>query len=173
MFKKDLLKYYTNKLFEIQYGYYELHTGVWNGISMLYCNKAYPFKIHKKYDDLPIHFPNISHYILYINGQECNNFDGRIINNKRYNRPSSYDILIYFKEQEYPIHYTYKFGDYILINYKKKDKNYKQSISLLNDKIMEINSKIYLLDNISNSYVNTFLQPISDTNIVESITDLN
>lgn len=38
---------------------------------------------------------------------------------------------------------------------------------------MEINSKIYLLDNVSNSYVNTFLQPISDTNIVESITDLN
>ena len=173
MFKKDLVEYYTNKLFEIQYGYYELHTGIWNGVSMLHSNKEYPFKIHKKYDDLPIHFPNISHFILYINGIECNSFTGKIINNKRYNRPCSYDILIYFKEQKYPIHYTYKFGDYVLINYKKKDKDYKQSIILLNDKIMEINSKIYLLDNVSNSYVNTFLQPISDTDIVKSISNID
>ena len=140
---------------------------------MLHSNKEYPFKIHKKYDDLPIHFPNISHFILYINGIECNSFTGKIINNKRYNRPCSYDILIYFKEQKYPIHYTYKFGDYVLINYKKKDKDYKQSIILLNDKIMEINSKIYLLDNVSNSYVNTFLQPISDTDIVKSISNID
>ena len=38
---------------------------------------------------------------------------------------------------------------------------------------MEINSKIYLLDNVSNSYVNTFLQPISDIDIVKSISNID
>ena len=38
---------------------------------------------------------------------------------------------------------------------------------------MEINSKIYLLENVSNSYVNTFLQPISDTTIVKSISNID
>lgn len=172
MLKKDLISYYTNKLFEIKNGYWELNTGKWNGISMLHSNESYPFKVHKTYEFLPIDFKNISHFILYINGQECDSFTGKIINNKRYNRPASYDILIYFKELKYPIHYSYRFGEYILINYKKKDSDYKKYISLLNDKIMQVNSILYLLDSTPTNYLSNFIKPLSDTNIVNSITNI-
>ena len=35
MKKKDLILYYQNKLYELEYGYWELHTGIWNSISMI------------------------------------------------------------------------------------------------------------------------------------------
>ena len=54
MLKKDLISYYTNKLFEIKNGYWELNTGKWNGISMLHSNESYPFKVHKTYEFLSL-----------------------------------------------------------------------------------------------------------------------
>ena len=41
MKKKDLILYYQNKLYELEYGYWELHTGIWNSISMIDNNNTY------------------------------------------------------------------------------------------------------------------------------------
>lgn len=54
-----------------------INTGKWNGISMLHSNESYSFKVHKTYEFLPIDFKNFSHFIPYINWQECDNFTGK------------------------------------------------------------------------------------------------
>ena len=169
MKKKDLILYYQNKLYELEYGYWELHTGIWNSISMIDNNNTeFPLKIYKNYYEIPLQSHNITKYVLYINGLECNSFIGKIITNKRYNRPASYDILIYHNNEKYPIHYTYKFGEYVLINYKKLNNDYVKSVCELNDKIMYLNSTLYLL---LNSDKNTTNNNIDDTN--NNIDDTN
>tara|TARA_Y100000741_G_scaffold364611_1_gene356248 strand:+ start:1045 stop:1566 length:522 start_codon:yes stop_codon:yes gene_type:complete len=170
MNKNTLIQYYKNRIFEINFGFWQLNTGIWNTINIYNNNSiTYPFKIYHNYTFLPLIFNNIDYYILYINGEQTN-FPLNIHN---FNKTPNYDILIYFTNSKYPIHYTFKFGDMIKYTHFIKKNNYK-FIQNMNDNIMLFNSLLFLLQNSDSNNNNLhLLQFITNKNMTDNISNYN
>ncbi len=150
--KKTYINFYKNKLFELKYGYWIIRNS-WRRKQLHLINKDnvnIPRKVYNLYYEYPINVNTITSYKLFVDGREINKFDNNVILNE-WDEPREYVMLIYLKNNKYPICYEYHFSDYTKLHIKqKKEYNIDENVNLqkIIDNITYCNSQIFILENL-------------------------
>ena len=105
--------------------------------------KNIKYKIYTNYDVFRLENENIERYELYIDGRETNNFDGKILYDE-WDNIREYIVLIYLKNNKYPICYEYKFSKLQYNNEKYNNEEYEKII----EEKKELEFKLFILNNI-------------------------
>ena len=154
--KKIYINYYKNRLFELCNGCWVIKNDWTNTQIQIYDSEninieSVPIKVYKLYYDLPINIENIINYKLFLDGREIDKFDNNILLNE-YDIPREYIILIYLKNNIYPICYEYCFSFYSQTIFKK---NVGYNINLINkelvkqkEQIVHFEAQIFILQNL-------------------------
>ena len=152
--KENYINFYKNKLFELENGYWQIQNN-WKRKQLQLIdvnNNNIPNKIYKLYYEYPTdNLNNIDYYELFIDGREYNKFGSNILLNE-WDTPREYIILIYIKNNKYPICYKYYFSDYIKNITKKNiglnnDSNIELILLKTKNDIIDLNAQIFILQN--------------------------
>lgn len=154
--KKKYINYYKDQLFELCHGCWVIKNDWTNAQIQIYDSgniniESVPIKVYKLYYELPINIENIINYKLFLDGREIDKFDNNILLNE-YDIPREYIILIYLKDNKYPICYEYCFSFYSQTIFKQ---NVGYNINLINKKLMNekeqmvhFEAQIFILQNL-------------------------
>lgn len=146
---KTFKEYYNNKLNELTKGCWILKDK-WNRKQIQIVNTTYmkniKYKIYTNYNILPLENENIERYELYIDSRETNNFDGKILYDE-WDNIREYIVLIYLKDNKYPICYEYNFSK---LQYNNEKYNNKEYGKIMEEK-KELEFKLFILNNMKNN----------------------
>ena len=144
---KKFKEYYNNKLNELTKGCWILKD-TWHRRQIQLINttnmKNIKYKIYVNYNILPLEKQNIVKYELYIDGRETNNFDGKILYDE-WDNIREYIVLIYLKNNKYPICYEYKFS---ILQYNNEKYNNNEYNKIMEEKT-ELEFKLFMLNNMN------------------------
>ena len=150
--KKTYINYYKNKLFELQNGCWIIRNS-WRRKQLQVVNidnLNIPNKVYKLYYDIPINLENIVNYTLFLDGREIDKLHSNILLNE-WNTPREYIILIYLKNNKYPICYEYCFSNYSETIFKQNNGyNIELNKKFIQHKedIKNLESQIFILQNL-------------------------
>lgn len=150
--KKTYINFYKNKLFELKHGCWKIRNN-WRREQLQLINKDnvnIPNKVYNLYYDYPLNINNITSYKLFLDGREINNFNHNILLNE-WNEPREYIMLIYLKNNKYPICYEYHFSDYSKLLVKEQngyniDEN--QNLQNIKDDMKHFEAQIFILEHL-------------------------
>ena len=150
--QKIYINFYKNKLFELKHGYWKIRNN-WRREQLQLINKDnvnIPNKVYNLYYEYPLNINNLTSYKLLLDGREINNFNHNILLNE-WNEPREYIMLIYLKNNKYPICYEYHFSDYSKLLIKQQngyniDEN--QNLQNIKDDIKHFEAQIFILEHL-------------------------
>lgn len=150
--KKTYINFYKNKLFELKHGSWKIRNN-WRREQLQLINKDnvnIPNKVYNLYYEYPLNINNITSYKLFLDGREINNFNHNILLNE-WNEPREYIMLIYLKNNKYPICYEYHFSDYSKLLVKEQN-GYNiydnQNLQNIKDDMKYFEAQIFILENL-------------------------
>ena len=148
--------FYKNKIFELKHGYWQIKNS-WRREQLQLINEDdtnIPNKVYNLYYDYPTNINNITYYKLFIDGREINKFNNNILLNE-WDEPREYIILIFTKNNKYPICYEYNFSDYSKYNFKKNigyttdlNKNLNKNLQNIKDDMKHFEAQIFILEHL-------------------------
>mgnify|MGYP000940861955 FL=1 len=150
------IDFYKNKIFELKHGYWQIRNS-WRREQLQLVNEDntnIPNKVYNLYYEYPININNITYYKLFVDGREINKFNNNILLDE-WNEPREYIILIFIKNNKYPICYEYKFSDYSQYNFKKNigyitdlNKNLNKNLEEQKEAIKHFEAQIFILEHL-------------------------
>tara|TARA_Y100000741_G_scaffold298172_1_gene239173 strand:- start:4162 stop:4845 length:684 start_codon:yes stop_codon:yes gene_type:complete len=153
---KRYIDFYKNKIFELKHGYWQIRNN-WRREQLQLVNEdntKIPNKVYNLYYEYPININNITYYKLFVDGREINKFNNNILLNE-WNEPREYIILIFIKNNKYPICYEYKFSDYSQYNFIKNigyitdlNKNLNKNLKKQEEAIKHFEAQIFILEHL-------------------------
>lgn len=153
---KIYIDFYKNKIFELKHGYWQIRNS-WRREQLQLVNEDntnIPNKVYNLYYEYPININNITYYKLFVDGREINKFNNNILLDE-WNEPREYIILIFIKNNKYPICYEYKFSDYSQYNFKKNigyitdlNKNLNKNLEEQKEAIKHFEAQIFILEHL-------------------------
>lgn len=148
--------FYKNKIFELNHGYWQIRNS-WRREQLQLVNEDntnIPNKVCNLYYEYPININNITYYKLFVDGREINKFNNNILLDE-WNEPREYIILIFIKNNKYPICYEYNFSDYSKYNFKKNigyttdlNKNLNKNLEEQKEAIKHFEAQIFILEHL-------------------------
>lgn len=149
---KRYIDFYKNKIFELKHGYWQIKNS-WRREQLQLVNKDdtnIPNKVYNLYYEYPTNINNITYYKLFIDGREINKFNNNILLNE-WDEPREYIILIFIKNNKYPICYEYNFSDYSKYNFKKNigyTTDFSKNLEKQEEAIKHFEAQIFILEHL-------------------------